>query len=494
MTKKTNNTEERSYTFKSIAIDKIEATGNIRKFKDVSDLKASIKAHGIINPVTVVAKGDGTFKLIAGFRRHLAATELGLDKMPCHVIDGSDKAIAEIPLSENITRMDMTPYEECLAVQHLVTAKNNVKQIARKFGRSVRWALVRKKIAEAGEKVMEKVNDGKIQLGAAAKLADLPDEDFKKELEDCVKLDNDTADYILTRYHLDLDKAPFDKKKCMKCPKCSASQCDLFSDEPKAYCLDPECYAKKVKEHAHAIVKDLNKSGIKATIGLLLSYGTGMNWNDPNADYWIRDYKKELLEQAEKEGIKKRVIVDEETCKTFEYYDKRDLSDFHEETEEETAERLEKERVYNEMNSARLDLFKDRLSKAIALECTKSAYALAVTLFWNLDDKEEILSDEAKERLGMTKDKDGYFKENLNDIADKLDVGKVVAAITMSADNLDYEIHWNSDIMKNLYKVLTSKDPEKLAPTEKQVKAEFDRREKEAEERRKAEKLDESES
>lgn len=488
MTKKTDNKEERSYTFKSIAIDKIEATENIRKFKDVSDLKASIKAHGIINPVTVVANGDGTFKLIAGFRRHLAATELGLDKMPCHVIDGSDKAISEIPLSENITRMDMTPYEECLAVQHLVTAKNTVKQIARKFGRSVRWALVREKIAKAGDKVMEKVNDGKIQLGAAAKLADLPDEDFKKELEECTKLDSDTADYILTRYHLDLDKAPFEKKKCMKCPKCSASQCDLFSDEPKAYCLDPECYAKKVKEHAKEMVKNFKKDGVTAAFGTLACYGSGLDWHDENYKYWMRNEK-----EAEEKGLKKRIIVDENTCKTFEYYDKRDLPDFHEETEEEEAERLETKRIEREMDRTRSDLFKDRISKAIALECTKSAYSLAVTLFWNLDDKEEILTDEAKEELGMARDEEGYFTEDLNEIADKLDVGKVVAALTKSADNLNYEIHWNTDIMKSLYRVLTSKDPEKLAPTEKQVKAEFDRREKEAEEKRKAEGLDKEE-
>lgn len=63
----------------------------------------------------------------------------------------------------------------------------------------------------------------------------------------------------------------------------------------------------------------------------------------------------------------------------------------------------------------------------------------------------------------------------------------------MSADNLDYNVPWYAGAKKKLYRILTSKDPEKLAPTEKQVKAEFDRREKEAEEKRKAEGLDKEE-
>lgn len=60
---------EHKYTFKMIKLDDILKTGdlNCRKFNDTSDLEASIKEHGIINPVTVTPIADG-YQLLAGLK------------------------------------------------------------------------------------------------------------------------------------------------------------------------------------------------------------------------------------------------------------------------------------------------------------------------------------------------------------------------------------------------------------------------------------------
>ena len=143
-----------------INVERIKDTKNIRDVKDIDELVASINAHGLINPITVTEEKDG-YRLIAGFRRFAAMKQLGAKEIPC-VIRNSDKdTLDEISLSENITRMDMTPYEECKAVQHLINKKNTAKQVAKRFGRSLRWVLVREKLAKAGEKILKKVKNGK---------------------------------------------------------------------------------------------------------------------------------------------------------------------------------------------------------------------------------------------------------------------------------------------------------------------------------------------
>lgn len=305
----------------------------------ISDLVSSIQAHGIINPITVACdSGMKTYySVVAGFRRLAAAKKIGLTKVPCNVIENEGDGTREISITENITRMDMTPYEECEAISHLINKKNTVQQVARKFGRTVRWVLVRKKLADAGEKVMEKVMNGLIQMGAAAKLADLPDEDFRKELEDCYSLDNEDSNRILKRYHLDLEKAPFETTECKQCPKCSAAQADLFEDEPKAYCLDPVCWQLKIHDVADAKVKEYEDEGKNARIGNINDY------DDDAYMHRIRSYHQDDLKKAEQAGIQKRVLVNPDTAEVSEYYDERDLPDYHEVTDEEReAERKEK--------------------------------------------------------------------------------------------------------------------------------------------------------
>ena len=70
--KKSN--DERQYSFRTISIDKILNGDNIRAVNDISDLVASIEAHGIINPITVTPQEGmpSVFHVVAGFRRFAA--------------------------------------------------------------------------------------------------------------------------------------------------------------------------------------------------------------------------------------------------------------------------------------------------------------------------------------------------------------------------------------------------------------------------------------
>ncbi len=104
---------------------------------DLSDLKASIEAKGVLEPILVRPREDGRYTIISGERRFRAAMEAGLSDIPCIVLDVSDAEVLEIALIENLQRKDLSPLEEAdgyltLQERHSYTHE----QIARAVGKS----------------------------------------------------------------------------------------------------------------------------------------------------------------------------------------------------------------------------------------------------------------------------------------------------------------------------------------------------------------------
>ena len=474
-----NGDEERKYSFRTIAVDNIQENGNIRQVGDIDDLAASIRAHGIINPITVINDfGMPTqYRVVAGHRRLAAAKRIGLAKVPCHVVDKDSEGLDEIPLSENITRMDMTPYEECMAVKLLVSKKNTVQQVARKFGRTLRWVLVRKKLADAGDKVLKKVKEGVIGLDAAAKIADLPDNVFKRELESCYRTDKYFIDGVLDRYHKDLSRAPFEHEACLKCDKCSSCQADLFENEPKAYCLDPNCWARKAKKAAEAKVKKLQEEGRNARLGKFS--GKCISYSDEADKYNINSWDTKGQEQAKEAGIQKRILVDAATLKTFEYYDKRDLPDYHEMTEEEREAEEEKERKEFRFRETKQDMTENRLRKAIAGKIQKGdkddVIALLLFCCYDLDD---TIDESQYDLLGIKNDEDSCA--GLSDIDDQVRPCDIHDAVLGSVEHI-LERTYDIDILRKMYSIITYGDPKEAEPVDDEVEDELSRKNAESE-------------
>ena len=474
-----NGDEERKYSFRTIAVDNICENGNIRQVGDIDDLAASIQAHGIINPITVTNDfGMSTqYRVVAGHRRLAAAKRIGLAKVPCHVMDKDSDGLDEIPLSENITRMDMTPYEECLAVKFLVSKKNTVQQVARKFGRTLRWVLVRKKLADAGDKVLKKVKEGVIGLDAAAKIADLPDKVFKRELESCYRTDKYFIDGVLGRYHKDLSRAPFEHEACLKCDKCSSCQADLFENEPKAYCLDPNCWARKAKNAAEAKVMKLQEEGRNARLGKFSS--CGVDCMDEADKFEIGKHDSKGQEQAKEAGIQKRILVDATTLKTFEYFDKRDLPDYHEMTEEEREAEQEKERKEFLFRETKQDMTKSRLRKAIAGKIQKGdkddVIALLLFCCYDLDD---TIDESQHSLLGIKNDENSCA--GLSDIDDQVRPCDIHDAVLGSVEHI-LKRTYDIDILRKMYSIITYGDPKEAEPVDDEVEDELSRKNAESE-------------
>jgi ParB family transcriptional regulator, chromosome partitioning protein len=85
----------------------------------LEELAASIREHGIIQPLIVSQQGDGQYELIAGERRWRAAQRAGLDRVPAIVRESTPQQLLELALIENVQRADLNALEEAQAYQAL---------------------------------------------------------------------------------------------------------------------------------------------------------------------------------------------------------------------------------------------------------------------------------------------------------------------------------------------------------------------------------------
>lgn len=88
--------------------------------ESIEELAQSIKAYGIIQPLSVRKIGEEKFELVAGERRLRAAKVAGLNEVPAIVVDIADKDSAAIALLENLQREDLSYLEEAEAYANLI--------------------------------------------------------------------------------------------------------------------------------------------------------------------------------------------------------------------------------------------------------------------------------------------------------------------------------------------------------------------------------------
>src|SRR5881628_26799 len=104
---------------------------------DLTELTASIREKGVLEPLLVKPTVMGRWMIIAGERRWRAATQAGLEELPCIEMDVDDSGVAEIALIENMQRKDLTPWEEADGLQALCERFGYThEEVARKVGKS----------------------------------------------------------------------------------------------------------------------------------------------------------------------------------------------------------------------------------------------------------------------------------------------------------------------------------------------------------------------
>jgi ParB family chromosome partitioning protein len=148
----------------------------------IKELAASIKEHGVIQPIIVrtVLKG---FEIIAGERRFRASQLSGAATIPAVVKKFSDQQAMEIALIENIQREDLNAIELAVAYQSLADQFNlTQEELSVKVGKSRSHVANFLRLLQLPEEIKQYVSRGTLSMGHARAIAGVKDEKQKKQL------------------------------------------------------------------------------------------------------------------------------------------------------------------------------------------------------------------------------------------------------------------------------------------------------------------------
>lgn len=156
----------------------------------LNELATSIKSYGIIQPISVVKRGD-FYIIIAGERRYRAAQRAGLEKVPVIIRDYDEQKCQEVALIENLQREDLNPIEEALAYKDLITAFGiTQEEIAEKFGKARSTITNVMRLLHLPKEVQELIREGKVSIGHAKLLLEGK---IRNDAEIQIKLANEVA-------------------------------------------------------------------------------------------------------------------------------------------------------------------------------------------------------------------------------------------------------------------------------------------------------------
>jgi ParB family chromosome partitioning protein len=143
----------------------------------IAELADSITRHGVLQPL-LVRPHNGSYQLIAGERRLIAAKRAGLETVPCRVLELEDKQVCAVAIEENLKRKDLNVLEKAQAFKdYLDRFQSTVEELAETLGLSRSTVSNFIRLLDLAEPVKAAIREEKIAPGAARALITLPEED-----------------------------------------------------------------------------------------------------------------------------------------------------------------------------------------------------------------------------------------------------------------------------------------------------------------------------
>lgn len=143
---------------------------------ELDGLAASIREHGVLQPILVTETIDG-YQLVAGERRFRASQQAGLERIPAVIRQLADRDQLEIALVENLQRADLGAMEEAHAYLALATEfAMTHEQIAQRVGRAKSTISNTLRLLDLDPKVQDALAEGRISEGHARAIGGLPPE------------------------------------------------------------------------------------------------------------------------------------------------------------------------------------------------------------------------------------------------------------------------------------------------------------------------------
>jgi ParB family chromosome partitioning protein len=153
----------------------------------LEDLTASVREHGVLQPILVRPQPNGHYQLIAGERRWRAAQGAGLAAIPALIEEIDDDTALEIAVIENLQREDLSPIDEALIYDKMIREHGySIRKLAQKLGKDKGYLENRLRLADAPAEIRELVSVRKDTLSHAYELLKVDDPKKRKHLADMV--------------------------------------------------------------------------------------------------------------------------------------------------------------------------------------------------------------------------------------------------------------------------------------------------------------------
>lgn len=253
----------------------------------LQELADNIKQIGVAQPILirpVFAPTDAEpqkYEIVAGERRWRASIIAGVSTIPAMLRVLTDLQAAKIQILENLQRENPHPLEEAEGYENLMLAHGySADQLVDELKKSRSYIYGRLKLCSLAKDIRDDFLDDKFSASTALLIARIPVPALQIKVVKEITAPQyggepmsyrQAASHIQNRYMLQLGKAPFDIKdtkllavagNCIKCPKRSGNQPEVFADIDQNICTDPDCFSEKKAALDVRKIADANKKGI----------------------------------------------------------------------------------------------------------------------------------------------------------------------------------------------------------------------------------------
>lgn len=249
---------ERTNTMVALASIQPSAYNPRKNFDEASlaELAESIRQQGVLQPIGVRPIADtDRFEIVFGERRYRASLMAGLEEIPAVVMEISDETAAEMAVTENLQRKDVTPIEEANAYQRLIeSGHHDVQSLSVQFGKSEDYIRTRLKFVSLIPEIALLLEQDEITISVASEICrygeDIQKEVYDKHLKEGTIYNSwrglkasEVARNIERNFTTDLSRYQFDKTLCLSCPH-NTNNMMLFCEGGCGNCANRTCLAE----------------------------------------------------------------------------------------------------------------------------------------------------------------------------------------------------------------------------------------------------------
>ena len=225
---------------KNISVEQlVPHPGNPRKeLGDLAELTESIKIAGVLQNLTVVKdEKKDNYRIIIGHRRHAAAKQAGLTKVPCAIVKMDEKEQISTMLLENMQRSDLTVYEQAQGFQLMMDLGASVSDIVKQTGFSDSTVRRRVKLLELDQDKLKEASERGGTLMDFVELEKIKDKERKDRVLEAIG----TNEFNFTlRQALREEEMEENKKRIIE--ELSKFAIDISADEKPDNCVLYEFY------------------------------------------------------------------------------------------------------------------------------------------------------------------------------------------------------------------------------------------------------------